>query len=49
MIELHGGWRLMFVPKHEPIPIGADGKLDWSKVTAVEIQEIVDYHKKKRR
>ena len=41
---LEGAWRLVFVPNHDPIPVDADGKLDWSKVTAVEIQEIVDYH-----
>jgi len=41
---LHGGWRLVFVPKHDPTPVDANGNLDWSKVTAVEIQEIWDYH-----
>jgi len=43
---LHNGWRLIFMPKHYPPPLDANGKLDWSKVTAVEIQEIIDYHKK---
>jgi proteic killer suppression protein len=41
---LHGGWRLIFKPNHEPTPIDANGKLDWSKVTDVEILEIYDYH-----
>jgi len=41
---LHGGWRLIFVPKHDPIPVDANGNLDWSKVTEIEIQEITDYH-----
>lgn len=41
---LWNGWRLIFVPKHDPVPLDVAGKLDWSKVTAVEIQKIVDYH-----
>jgi plasmid maintenance system killer protein len=41
---LHNGWRLVFTPKNDPIPYDANGKLDWSKVDAVEIQGIIDYH-----
>jgi len=41
---LYDGWRLIFVPNHEPPPLDENGKLDWSKVTAIEIQEIIDYH-----
>ena len=43
---LHGGDRLIFIPKHDPPPTDSGGNLDWSKVTEIEIQEIFDYHKR---
>jgi len=42
-VSLDGLFRLIFEPT-EPIPRKLDGGLDWSKVVAVEIIEIVDYH-----
>lgn len=36
--------RLVFKPEHEPPPIDADGRLDWRKVTKVEVVAIGDYH-----
>ena len=42
-ISLDGLFRLIFEPI-EPVPRKPDGGLDWSKVTAVDIIEIVDYH-----
>ncbi len=36
--------RLVFRPNHDPIPLKPDGGLDWSAVTSVVIQEVVDYH-----
>jgi len=42
-ISLDGLFRLVFEPT-EPVPRKPDGGLDWSKVVAVEIIEIVDYH-----
>jgi plasmid maintenance system killer protein len=36
--------RLVFRPDHHPPPIDEDGRLDWSKVTKIEIEEIGDYH-----
>jgi len=41
------GDRLIFTPDHNPLPKDAEGQLDWSKVTSVEILEIKDYHKRK--
>ena len=41
---LDSGDRLIFVPDHDPLPLDAEGNLDWSQVTAVKIVEIVDYH-----
>ncbi len=36
--------RLIFVPNHDPIPVGRSGGLDWQQVTRVLVIEIVDYH-----
>jgi proteic killer suppression protein len=36
--------RLVFVPANEPIPVKPDGGLDWTRITAIEHIEIVDYH-----
>ena len=43
-LRLHGGDRLVFEPAHEPIPEKEDGSTDWSRVTAVRIVFIGDYH-----
>lgn len=36
--------RLVFDVKHDPIPRTSDGGIDVSKVTAITIIEVVDYH-----
>lgn len=36
--------RLIFVPDHQPVPVGKGGGLDWQQVTRVIVIEIVDYH-----
>ena len=36
--------RLIFEPAHDPMPVKEDKGLDWSKVTAVTVLEIEDYH-----
>ncbi|MDR1962360.1 MAG: hypothetical protein LBQ50_01110 [Planctomycetaceae bacterium] len=43
-VSLGGRSRLIFEPGTLPRPEKPDGGLDWSKVTAVEIIEITDYH-----
>lgn len=43
-LELHGGFRLVFEPMQEPLPRLNDGSLDLSKVTALRIVFIGDYH-----
>ena len=43
-MDLHGGWRLIFKPDHEPILTKPDGGLDWGAVTAIQVQSIEDYH-----
>ncbi len=36
--------RLVFEPIGDPLPISKDGRLDCTKVTAVRLMEVVDYH-----
>lgn len=43
-VRAAGGWRLVLEPAHEPVPMKDDGGLDWRKVTAVRVLEVVDYH-----
>ncbi|MCY2989706.1 MAG: killer suppression protein [Planctomycetota bacterium] len=43
-VELVHPQRLIFEPASDPVPTKADGGLDWPRVTAVVIVEIVDYH-----
>jgi proteic killer suppression protein len=43
-IRLHGGYRLVFEPYHDPAPKGKDGSIDWMQVAAVRITFIGDYH-----
>lgn len=43
-VDLHGGVRLVFEPDHEPPPTKDDGSIDWSRVTAIRIVYIGDYH-----
>ena len=43
-VDLDQPRRLVFRPNHDPIPLKPDGGLDWSAVTSVVIQEVVDYH-----
>jgi proteic killer suppression protein len=43
-LNLTGGWRLVFAPANDPCPRHADGGIDWSQVTIVNIEYIGDYH-----
>jgi plasmid maintenance system killer protein len=43
-VHLTGPLRLVFEPADEPVPTTDDGGLDWDRVTAVSIREVVDYH-----
>lgn len=42
-VRLAGPHRLVFQPR-EPAPRAVDGGLDWARVTAVVVLDIVDYH-----
>ena len=43
-VDVTGNWRLIFKPSHDQVPRLADGGVDLTKVTAVEIVDINDYH-----
>jgi len=37
-------YRLIFDPANDPIPKKDDGGLDWTKVTAITVLAVEDYH-----
>ena len=43
-VDLHGPYRLLFMPSANPPPRKPDGGLDWSRVDAVTIIDIIDTH-----
>lgn len=43
-VDLDHPYRLVFVSDHNPVPRLEDGGIDVSSVTAIRIQEVVDYH-----
>lgn len=43
-VSLDAGWRLVFVPAVEPVPLLPDGGINRGKVTAIEVISIEDYH-----
>ena len=43
-LSLAGGWRLVFVPANDPVPLREDESILWSQVTIVCIEFIGDYH-----
>ncbi|OLE96718.1 MAG: killer suppression protein [Cyanobacteria bacterium 13_1_20CM_4_61_6] len=43
-LDLDGPYRLILYPAHNPIPLKPDLGLDWKKVTAVLVKEVVDTH-----
>ena len=43
-LDLGGGLRMVLSPDHEPSPRHANGGVDWSRVTAVRIEAVEDYH-----
>ncbi|MDE2662354.1 MAG: killer suppression protein [Gemmatimonadota bacterium] len=43
-LDLRHPYRLLFEPADEPVPVKADGGLDWASVTTVRILGIEDTH-----
>lgn len=45
-VHLCGQVRLVFAPANNPLPTASDGGIDRTRVTKIEIKEVVDYHGK---
>lgn len=43
-VDAQHPFRIIFLPNHNPMPLKEDGGIDLTRVTAVEILEIEDYH-----
>ncbi len=43
-VDLKHPYRLVFIPNHEPVPQKVDAGIDLSKVTAILIINVEDYH-----
>lgn len=43
-VDLDHPYRLVFEPVNVPIPRKPDGGLDWTKVTAIRVLTVEDYH-----
>jgi len=43
-LDLAGGYRLVFAPANDPIPLRDDLSIAWSCVTIISIEYIGDYH-----
>lgn len=46
--DLDQPYRLIFTSYQRPIPMNKDGQYIWFEIVAVEVIEIVNYHKEKR-
>ena len=43
-VDVKQPFRLVFEPRHDPVPLTEDGGVDLKRVTAVEIIAVEDYH-----
>jgi len=43
-VDLDHPYRLLFEPANDPIPRKDDGGLDWPRITAITVTDIIDYH-----
>ena len=43
-IDIIHPYRLLFEPNHDPVPLNHDGGIDLTKVTAITIVGVIDYH-----
>lgn len=43
-VDVKHPYRLVFKPDHDPMPKTKDGGIDLTRITAIEIQSIEDYH-----
>jgi toxin HigB-1 len=47
--SLEEPYRLVFQPLGDPLPVSVDGRLDISRIIAVSLVEVVNYHERKNR
>ncbi|MCZ7555761.1 MAG: type II toxin-antitoxin system RelE/ParE family toxin [Bacteroidia bacterium] len=43
-VDVSPNYRMVFEPKHNPIPKKDDGGLEWEEITKIQINDIEDYH-----
>lgn len=43
-VDVSLNYRMVFEPKHDPIPKKDDGGLEWEEITKIQINDIEDYH-----
>ncbi len=43
-VDLDHPFRLIFEPANDPIPRKDDGGLDWTKITAIRVLAVENYH-----
>lgn len=43
-LDLAAGFRLVFLPDQNPLPVFEDESIDWSQITIICIEFIGDYH-----
>jgi len=43
-INVGKGFRIIFVPHHNPPPVREDGKLNWLRIENIKFIEVTDYH-----
>ncbi len=43
-VDLKHPFRLIFEPRHDPMPLADDGGIDLIRVTAVKVLAVEDYH-----
>lgn len=43
-MTLHGGWRLILELANEPLPLRIDKSPDLTRITAIRVIEVCDYH-----
>ena len=43
-MDLIQPFRLIFAPNHNPLPLQADGQLDWVQISSIKILDVEDTH-----
>jgi plasmid maintenance system killer protein len=43
-VSLDSGYRLLFYPADDPLPLHPGGNLDWTRVTTICVIGVEDYH-----